>query len=126
MRFTLQTVVLLASGFAMANPPAVQKSGFEPYPSARNLCSEHVAGNSMHLAWTSWATKDELAAVVAHYEKATGQKAGTGERGERTFTDGKDLRLSVYPASKHDAFPKCDKKPAADEKTVVLISQAIR
>lgn len=115
--------LLLAAGLAMANPPATPKSGFEPYAGARNLCSEHVTANAMHLTWSSWATKDEVAVVVAHYERATGQKAGTGER---TLSDGKDLRLSVFPASKHDAFPKCDKKPAADEKTVVLISQAIR
>ncbi|MBL8921311.1 MAG: hypothetical protein JNJ54_20800 [Myxococcaceae bacterium] len=126
MRLAHCTVLLLTSGFAMATPPVERKTGFEPYPGARNLCSEHVTANAMHLRWTSWATKDDVKAVVAHYEKATGQKAGTGERGERTFTDGKDLRLSVYPASKHDEFPKCDQRPTADEKVVVLISQAIR
>jgi hypothetical protein len=100
--------------------------GFEPYKGARNLCSEHVSGNTMHITWTSWATKDDVATVVAHYEKATGVKPATGDKGERTFSDGKNLRLSVYPTSKHDSFPTCSTRPAGDEKTIVLISKAIR
>ena len=122
MRFALCAILVLASMDAMADDP----KGFEPYKGARNLCSEHVTGNTMHIRWTSWATRDDVATVVAHYEKAIGKKAETGDKGERTFSDGKDLRIAIYPATKNDGFPSCSKKPEAGEKTVVLISRAIR
>jgi hypothetical protein len=125
MRLCAIVALTFTTSLAMAD---LKSPGFEPYKGARQLCSEHVSGGkgSMHITWTSWATKDDLATVVAHYEKAHGKKAGTGDKGERTFSDDKNLRLSIYPATKNDDFPKCGKKPEAGEKTVVLISQAIR
>lgn len=120
MRLAAALVVVLV-GTALADP-----TGFEPYKGARNLCSEHVVGNTMHITWSSWATKDDLASVVASYEKAIGKNAGTGDKGERTFSGDKDFRLAIYPAAKLDDFPHCNEKPKAGEKTIVLISQAIR
>ncbi|MBX3157804.1 MAG: hypothetical protein KF773_17680 [Deltaproteobacteria bacterium] len=117
-------LLLLASATAMADTPAAK--GFDPYKGARMLCKEHVSGKAMHVVWTSWATKDDVATVAAHYEKATGGKPQKGDQGELRFSDDKDLRLQVYPAEKNDSFPKCATKPAAGERTVVLISQAIR
>ncbi len=81
----------------------------------------------MHINWTSWATTDDVAKVVVFYEKSTGNKASTGDDGERRI-DGadKDHHLSVFRASKNDDFPHCDSKPKPTEATVILMSQAIR
>jgi hypothetical protein len=118
MRFAC-AILLFTTSVATAG------KGFEPYKNARNLCSEHITGNSMHVHWTTWATKDDLATVVAHYEKVIGRKAETGSKGDRNFSDGKD-RLMIYSADNNDKFPSCGKSPEAGEKTVVLISKAIR
>jgi hypothetical protein len=118
-------LLLLASATAMADPKD-PKAGFASYKGARMLCNEHISGNTMHITWSSWATKDDIATVVAHYEKVIGAKATRGSEGEYKFSDGKDLRLSVYPADKNDSFPKCATKPDKTEKTIVLISNAAR
>jgi hypothetical protein len=117
MRFALLLLLIPTVAFADAYPPP---------KGARNLCSEHVIGNTMHIAWTSWASKDDVAKVVADYEKSLAMKAKAGDKGEHEFSDGKNLRLAIYPAAKVDDFPHCATKPAAGEKTIVLISQAIR
>jgi hypothetical protein len=119
-RLAVALVVVLV-GTVLAAPP-----GFEPYKGARSLCSHHVAGDKMHISWSSWATKDDLAVVVASYEKAIGKQAGTGDKGERTFSDDKDFRLAIYAATAVDDFPRCTEKPKPGEQTIVLISQATR
>jgi hypothetical protein len=110
----------LLSTVAVADAPA-----FPEYPQARLLCSEHVSGNSMHITWRTHASTDDVAKVVAFYEKASKTKAGTGDKKERTFRDG-DRHLSIYAATDNDKFPKCATKPKAGEKTVILYSSAAR
>jgi hypothetical protein len=119
MRMLSVVFVALLSTVAAAEP------GFPEYPQARLLCSEHVTGNRMHITWKTHATADDVAKVVAFYEKATKTKAGTGDLKERTFKDG-DRHLSIYAATDNDKFPKCATKPKAGEKTVILYSSAAR
>jgi len=120
----LRIAVFVVSCCALAG--AAPSADFEPYRGARKLCAEHVTGNSMHITWSTHATSDDLNKVVAFYEQTLGRKAGTGARGERTFEAKPDRSLSIYPAARHADFPHCETKPKAAEKTVILVSRAIR
>jgi hypothetical protein len=102
--------------------------GFAEYAGAHSLCHEHVAGTSMHIEWMSYATTDEPGKVVAFYEKSLAAKSGAGDNGSRTFDLGTDgtTKLSVFPAAKADAFPHCSVAPKAADRTVILVSQAIK
>ncbi len=112
--------------FVAAVAHADSKPGFESYKPAHQLCNEHVAGKAMHIEWTSWATTDDTAKVIAFYEKSTGKKATKQVKGNVTIEKDKGYVLSIYPAKQNDQFPSCATKPTADDKTVVLISQGIR
>jgi hypothetical protein len=118
----LPLLILCLASAALAAPSV----DLPTYSGARSLCSEHVTGNTMHISWTSVATKDDLAKVVAFYEKSLGKKAGTGDKGERTFEVDKDRNVAIYPVAKNDDFPHCATKPSKTEKTVILSSHAIR
>ncbi|MEO8705245.1 MAG: hypothetical protein ABI867_34705 [Kofleriaceae bacterium] len=86
-----------------------------------------MSGTTMHITWSSYASKDSVATIVAHYETTTGRKATpAGANGERTLEWDKDRKLEVYPASKNDAFPSCGKKPTTGEQSVILMSSAAR
>ena len=111
--------LVLLSSVAAAEPK------HPDYPKARSLCNEHVTGNTMHILWKSSATAAALAKVVAHYEKLLKVKAGTGDRGERSFKDG-EHHLSIFPAANAGKFPSCSTKPKSGEQTVILRSQALR
>jgi len=99
---------------------------FAAYPEARKLCQEHVAGTTMHITWASYATRDELARVVAFYEKDQGKKAETGPQGELTIhapARDRDV-ITVFPVEKAGDFPSCAEKPGRGERTVILVSSA--
>jgi hypothetical protein len=117
----LAILLLMTASLAAAQPSA----GFASYPGARRLCAEHVSGTPMHLTWRSYATRDSLDTVVAHYEKATGRKATTLASGERRLEWNANHKLGIYPAADNDRFPHCETKPARDERTVILISTAV-
>ena len=105
---------------------AIAGDGYTVYPNTRNLCSEHVSGNSMHITWATYATRDTLAKVVAHYENQFGRSV-KGDKGEHSWGGGgSNHSLSVYPATQNDAFPSCATKPARGETTVIRISTAAR
>ena len=80
----------------------------------------------MHITWSSFASKDSVAAIVKHYETTTKRKATAGSKGDFTLEWDADNKLSIYPATKNDAFPHCDQKPKGGEKAVILISRAAR
>jgi hypothetical protein len=118
---TIRSIVLVG----LLSTVALAETTFAEYPQARLLCNEHITGKSMHITWKTHATTDDIAKVVAFYEKVTKSKAGTGDQKERTFKDG-DRHLSIYPATDNDKFPKCQTTPKAGEKTVILYSSAAR
>jgi hypothetical protein len=103
--------------------------GFAEYSGAHRLCQQHVVGNSMHIEWSSYATTDEPAKVLAFYEKALGAKSAAGVHGSRTFDlagSNGTIKLAMYPAAVADAFPSCSVAPKSDDRTVILVSQAIK
>jgi hypothetical protein len=121
----VSAVILGSLGLGLV--AAAPSAGFAAYKDARQLCSEHVAGSGMHITWSSYASKDPVDTIVRHYEKTTGRKATpAGSRGERSLAWDKDHMLEIYPASRNDAFPHCDKKPASGELSVILMSSAAR
>lgn len=109
-----------------ADVVATPRAGFASYRAARLLCAEHVTGTSMHVMWSSYASKDDVATIAAHYEKTTGRKATTGARGERHLEWDADHKLDIYPAARNDDFPHCAKKPARGERSVILMSSVAR
>jgi hypothetical protein len=102
--------------------------GFAPYPGTRELCQQRVYGESqgrrVEIHWRSFATRDSPTDVIAFYARREGRKA---ERSGDTLEvhHGADHNLSVYPASKTD-IPSCDSRPNSEERTVILVSLALR
>ncbi len=100
--------------------------GFAAYPDARLLCDQHVSGTGMHILWRSYATVDALDRVIAFYERDTGRKTRPGAGGAPGLELDADRKLAIYPAARSEEFPSCAVKPAAGERTVILVSTAIR
>jgi len=97
---------------------------FPAYPAARGLCSQHVAGNVMHILWHAYVTTDAPEEVSAFYRQA-GRTAHV-EVDENPFKlRHGDNVLSVHSASAKD-YPDCGKAPSPEDKTVIIVSQAIR
>lgn len=121
MRALLLIAVLASS--AVADVP----KAYTAYPGSRQLCYQHISGNTMHIMWSSHATKDALAKVVAHYEKGLGKKAAKAdEHGARLIEVDADRHVTIYPSASNDKLPHCEKKPASGEQTIVMISTAAR
>jgi hypothetical protein len=103
--------------------------GAPDYPAARKLCSEEVVGNGMRISFSTYAVADEPARVVAFYEKQLGAKARPEAAGSWDFdlpADPKNAKMSIYPAARAGDFPHCQQAPAARDKTVILVSRALR
>jgi hypothetical protein len=98
---------------------------FKPYPKARVLCSEVVAGTA-HITWRSLAIEDPVAAVVAFYEEAEHTTAVKGPHGSWDLGAAEDPereRMTILPAVAVDEFPHCSERPTKDERTVIVISE---
>ena len=96
---------------------------FAPYPGARHLCTEHISGGKMHIEWSSYATADAPAEVVAFYKKRAQSYHQDPGPGDPTFAVDGDRKLSVSKVS--GDYPKCAEGPTGSEKTVIVVSQAI-
>jgi hypothetical protein len=97
---------------------------FSAYPGARVLCSQHVTGNIMHILWTAYVTVDATKDVIAFYVQAEGKERVELEENSVTVRRG-DQVLSVHAASAKD-YPRCGVEPRREERTVIIVSQAIR
>jgi hypothetical protein len=97
---------------------------FPAYPGARLLCGQHVAGNTMHIQWTAYATRSAKAAVIAFYEQHRGALSVERPDGGLMLRGPGDRVLSVH--AKDESYPRCDVPPAAEDATVIIVSQAIR
>ncbi|MBM3745856.1 MAG: hypothetical protein FJW34_08665 [Acidobacteria bacterium] len=113
---------------AVEPPPATTAERwldtFAVYPGARELCSQHVTGNAMHILWHAYATRDLPEKVIAFYVQAEGKEHAEQSENSVTFRHG-DKVLSIHRASAKD-YPECGKPPRPEEKTVLIVSQAIR
>lgn len=101
------------------SPMTPEWMGFAPFPGARPLCAEHVSGRGMHVEWYSFATSASSEDVVAFY------RAGTRARELQVDGPGQ-TKLAVFPASDASRYPSCAEHPTAAERTVILVSRAIR
>ena len=97
---------------------------FATYPGARELCSQHVTGNVMHILWNAYATRDTPEEVNAFYLQKEGKEHAEQGKNSLTFRHG-DKVLSIHRASAKD-YPNCGTPPSPEEKTVMIASQAIR
>ncbi len=96
---------------------------FPAYPGARELCSQHVTGTVGHIIWTAYVTADEPERVGAFYLKAEGEGRAERDGEQLSFRHG-DKVLSIHRASAKD-YPDCGKRPGPNDKTVLIVSQAI-
>lgn len=97
---------------------------FTAYQGARELCSQHVTGATMHILWRAYVTVDATMDVIAFYVKAEDKEQL--ELGEHSLTLRRgDKVLSIHAASARD-YPRCGADPRPGEKTVIIVSQAIR
>src|SRR5688572_17436518 len=122
MRMRLPALLLLCS-LAIAGGAAAKTKkkelwfdAFPAYPGARLLCTQHITGNDMHIEWRSYATRHDVARVVAFYERGTGQKARKNGSGGSTWVAGAEKVLAVHPAG--GGHPTCEVSPKKGEKTV--------
>jgi hypothetical protein len=139
-------VLLAACGSTPATPPsniggpvgdAATENAMEDYPSypgARALTDGRVYGSPparVHISWTTTATADSPATVVAYYEKRLPQRATTDGK-TWTFTKKTDdgstwvsRTIEIIPAALAKDFPGREVPPAAGEQTVIMSSIAM-
>jgi hypothetical protein len=122
----MMRTILLATMVTMSG--AKWGGAFPVYANARQLCDQHVAGNSMHIDWQSYAVTDSVTKVSAFYEKQLGAKPEIDDAGGRSWhaQSDKDLILTVIATSSADKVPSCDKTFAKGEHTLIIVSKAIR
>ena len=104
------------------------------YPGARALTDGRVYGSppeNVHISWTTTATADSPATVVAYYEKRLPQRATTDGK-TWTFTKKKDdgstwvsRTIEIIPAALAKDFPGREVPPAAGERTVIMSAIAM-
>jgi len=97
---------------------------FPAYPGARELCSQHVTGNVMHIVWSAYVTRDATEQVNGFYLREEGKEHAEQNENSLSFRHG-DKVLSIHRASAKD-YPDCGKAPSPEDKTVLIVSQAIR
>ncbi|MEM9874207.1 MAG: hypothetical protein AAF928_04890 [Myxococcota bacterium] len=111
---------------AEASPVSPYGPGVPAYLSARELCTQHVNGQQMHIVWTGYATVDAIGTVRAFYEAHTAAAGGTFEPEGEGFrvvgTDGLRLTAHVVGAG----HPTCDVAPADTDRTYLVLSRATR
>jgi hypothetical protein len=103
-------------------------SEFPAYPGASKLCSGSVLGSAegrrVEIAYSSYATKDAPAAVVAFYARERKLPVASGtETLDLPSADGKK-HLSIQPATA--SYPDCGTKPGPEAKTVLSVSEMTR
>jgi len=103
--------------------------GFDRYPHARLLCSEHVLGfdgnqKGVEINWTSFAVSDATERAIAFYSQKSGGKIEAEGKSTTIRQANSENILSVYPADE-TGYPTCDKKPRPDERTVIVVSTRI-
>ena len=97
---------------------------FSAYPGARELCSQHVTGNTMHILWRAYAAVDATKDVIAFYVQAEPKENIELSENSLTVRRG-DKVLSVHAASATD-YPRCGVDPRPGERTVLIVSHAMK
>ena len=77
----------------------------------------------MHIEWASYATAASLSEVTAWYRAHRGDATEPAEAGGDVALEAKaGKKLSVHDSS--SSYPTCENKPAPNEHTVIIVSQA--
>lgn len=125
LRFAVLNLVgaLLVATGAQASDKGIFYE-FPSYRGAKLLCQEHVMAAGAEIHWRTFAVADEVAAVVAFYEKALGTKAERDDKGgfRLRATPAASSVLTVYAPARADTYPHCGEKPAAGDRAVILVS----
>lgn len=113
---------------AASNPPpepAVDDCDqlFGPPANAETLCDEHESTVDADLHWQSYATTESRADVNQRYREWAARCHFEFVTKGRLFLVSKrgGLRLATHEATPVD-YRTCNKKPASDQKTVIVIS----
>lgn len=128
-RYLIVVAIDAIEGRPAAAPSRPREGGewldvFAAYPGARELCSQHVSGNVMHILWHAYATRDVPEKVIAFYARAEGEEHAERDEHSVTFRHG-DKVLSIHSTAAK-GYPDCGKAPGPEEKTVIIVSQAVR
>ena len=122
MRF----LAILLAVFTVPEPtPERWLDVFPAYPGAHRICAQHVSGRAndkrVEISFTTYGTLDAPADVVRFYAKADGRTSGADRDSiELTRNDGHKL-LDVHTVA--GALPQCDGKPAATDRTLIVVSE---
>jgi hypothetical protein len=112
-------------------PPEADSGVFSPPEGARRLCDQHITGATMHVQWTTYALAEAPAAVVARYRARRyhpdAPEPDTNPDAEHLMLRGPgDVVVTIYPAGENNSHPHCAVEPTATERTVLLLSHAVR
>jgi len=125
MRVVVAIVMLAGVAFADV-PTRPAPRGFAAYPGARQLCYQHVSSPTMHIMWSTHATRDALAKVVTHYELALGKRAKAEAHGAKRIEIDADRHVTIYPVASEAKLPTCETKAKLGEQTIVMLSTVAR
>ena len=96
---------------------------FEPYPGVRLLCSEHTSGSGMHIQWYVYASQRTPEDLVGFYRQRH-PEASSDAAVELVVRGPNRAVLTVYPREGYARRPHCAQEPAANERALILLSQA--
>lgn len=120
MRLSLALAFALAS---LTSALAIAPAPAERIPAGgRFLCSQHVTGTNVHIAWRSFAFTRTVAELRAEY--ATRGITFTQQGDDLVHAPNDSFRLSIHPAN--GSYPSCEQRPNANERSVIVLSNATR
>ncbi len=113
------TAAATSTSTATSIPDAGAWLSFAAYPGAHEVCYQHITGNSMHIMWKMYATRDPVDRAREFYTRAHPDKL-TGN----TINAGDDNL--AFHAKSATGYPHCDREPDPDDQTVFIVSHATR
>jgi hypothetical protein len=89
-------------------------------PNARQLCSEHVTGTTMHITWTSYALRETVDEARAFFTRRGVPFVMT--EGMWLYSPPPRDRMSLHAAD--GSYPSCANRPNSSEKSVLIRSRS--
>ena len=114
---------------AATTPAAAERpkwlSEFPSYEGAAKVCSGHVTGSAegrrLEIDFSTYATPDPPAAVVAFYAAARHVEVKPGATTLSVASANGKKHLSIHPVA--DSYPDCGVKAPARTQTVFIVSE---
>jgi hypothetical protein len=107
-------------------PSADPNDPFAPYPGSQELCNRVIIAEGKPLHWRSWVTADDWVKVGDYYKGRTKGMLTNPSTDRLEIHSGAGLQdrvLMVYPAAVASSKPQCNKPLAAEDKTVIMVSE---